>query len=63
MIGSLLTWNHIIDALVAVLVCLRAALAVIHICKRRLEKLLERLEDRDGEWARKPSLQAPPTPT
>ena len=49
MIGSLLTWNHIIDALVAVLVCLRAALAVIHIRKHRLEKLLERLEDQDGE--------------
>jgi hypothetical protein len=49
MTGSLLTLNHIIDALVAVLICLEAALAVIHIRKRRLEKLLKRLEQEDHE--------------
>ena len=50
MIASLLTVNHIIDALaVAVLVGLRAVLAVIRIRKRRLEKLLERLEQQDCE--------------
>jgi hypothetical protein len=49
MTGSLLTLNHIIDALVALLICLEAALAVIHIRKRRLEKLLKRLEQQDGE--------------
>jgi len=47
--GSPLIWNHIIDALVAVLVCLRAVLAIIHIRKRRLEKLLESLEQQDCE--------------
>jgi hypothetical protein len=50
MIGSLLTVNHIIDALaVGVLVGLRAVLMVIRIRKRRLEKRLERLEQQDCE--------------
>jgi hypothetical protein len=49
MIGSLLGVNHIIDALLAVSVCLRVVLAVIRARKRRLEKLLERLERQDGE--------------
>jgi hypothetical protein len=47
--GSLLTLNHVIDALVVVLVCLEAVLAIIRIRKRRLEKLLKRLEQRDCE--------------
>ncbi len=50
MIASLLTVNHIIDALaVGVLAGLRAVLAVIRIRKRRLEKLLQRLEQEDRE--------------
>ncbi len=49
MIGSLLSVNHIIDALLAVSVCLEVVLAVIRARKRRLEKLLERLEEQDGE--------------
>ncbi|HEX5308966.1 MAG TPA: hypothetical protein VFW38_07790 [Solirubrobacteraceae bacterium] len=49
MIGSLFTLNHIIEALVAVLACLEGALVVIHIRKRHLEKLLERLDQQDGE--------------
>ncbi len=49
MIASLLTVNNIIDALLAVSVCLRAVLAVIRIRKRRLEKLLQRLEQEDRE--------------
>jgi hypothetical protein len=48
MIASLLSVNHIIDALVAVSVCLRVVLAVIRARKRRLEKLLRRLEEQDG---------------
>lgn len=49
MIASLLSVNHIIDALLAVSVCLRAVLALIRFRKRRLERLLERLERQDGE--------------
>ena len=49
MIASLLSVNHVIDALLAVSVCLRVVLAVIRIRKRRLEKLLRRLEQQDGE--------------
>ena len=48
MIVSLLSVNHIIDALLAVSVCLRVVLAVIRTHKRRLEKLLGRLEEQDG---------------
>ncbi len=48
MIASLLSVNHIIDALVAVSVCLRVVLAVIRARKRRPEKLLRRLEEQDG---------------
>lgn len=48
MIGSLLTVNHVIDALLAVsVVGLRGALAVIRFRKRRLEKLRQRLEQED----------------
>lgn len=49
MIGWLLTVNHIIDALLAVSVGLRGAPAVIRFRKRRLEKLLQRLEQEDRE--------------
>ena len=48
MIASLLSVNHIIDALLAVCVCLRVALAVICARKRRLEKRLDRLEEQEG---------------
>jgi hypothetical protein len=51
MIGSLLSVNHIIDALLAVSVCLEVVLAVIRARKRRLEKLLERLEQEDREMS------------
>jgi hypothetical protein len=47
MIASLLSVNHIIDALLAVSVCLEVVLAVIRARKRRLEKLLKRLEQQD----------------
>ncbi len=50
MIASLLTVNNIIDALaVGVLAGLRAVFVVIRIRKRRLEKLLQRLEREDRE--------------
>ncbi len=50
MIASLLTVNNVIDALaVGVLAGLRAVLVVIRIRKRRLEKLLQRLEREDRE--------------
>lgn len=49
MIASLLSVNHGIDALLAVSVCLRGVLAVIRARKRRLEKILKRLDRQDGE--------------
>lgn len=49
MIASPFSVSHAIDALLAVSVCLRAALTVIRFRKRRLEKLLDRLEKQDGE--------------
>jgi hypothetical protein len=49
MIASLLSVNDIIGALLVVSVCLRGALAVIRIRKRRLEKLLDRLDRQDGK--------------
>lgn len=49
MIASLLSVSHGIDALLAVSVCLRGVLALIRIRKRRLEKLLRRLDRQDGE--------------
>jgi hypothetical protein len=49
MIASLFTFNHITDTFLAVAVGLRFTLIVVRIRKRRLEKLLERLEDEYGE--------------
>jgi hypothetical protein len=49
MIASLLSVNHGIDGLLAVSVCLRGVLVLVRARKRRLEKLLERLDRQDGE--------------